>query len=124
MSIMNIIARIATVMGPKVEDAPLVHATQVECEDLGSFGGWGPTVLDIVLSEQKRPDAFTVDDGELRCVIRACERIQAEFLRRNNLEISINQILRIERSASGHSDYASQIAFHCHEIEKGLLGQA
>ena len=63
-------------------------------------------------------DDFTRDPEyrECRYVVRMCKRM-AEKIGRPG--IGINEVLSVERSASGHVDYQSKFALYCRELQLG-----
>ncbi len=63
-------------------------------------------------------DDFDLDleFGEPRYVIRMCQKMLARIGR---ADLTVQDVLRKERCASGHTDYQRKFALYCREIELG-----
>ncbi len=71
-------------------------------------------------SRGKAHDDFERDPnfGEPRYVIRMCQQVLARIGR---ADLTVQDVLRKERCASGHVDYQRKFALYCREIELGQL---
>lgn len=49
-------------------------------------------------------------------VVKMCQRL-VELIARP--DVGLEEVMRVERSASGHSDYQRKFAFYCYELQIG-----
>ena len=58
--------------------------------------------------------------GTNRYVVRMCEELCEEIQAIGGKPVSLEQVLRAERTASGHSDYHRKAALYMDEIARGV----
>lgn len=66
-----------------------------------------------VIDDFERDPAYK----EYRYVVRMCQ-LMVDLIARPNIEL--NEVMRVERCASGHCDYQRKFAMYCRELQIGL----
>lgn len=102
-----------------IQDIGMVARYNKPCNP---FDGWGFMIVDAVNSNHKKLDAFKVtEEGFTFYEERLFSDIQQYFLERTGLVVPRTVIEEIERNASGHVDYYTQMANSCLLYEKANM---
>lgn len=76
------------------------------------------SVIDSALSQRRQPGSMAQHPvyREPVYVVRMCEALAAKIRGAGNTKVDIQDVLKIERTACGHSDYARKLALRCAEL--------
>lgn len=76
------------------------------------------SVIENALSQRRQPGSMAQDPvyREPVYVVRMCEALAAKIREAGNTKVDVRDVLKIERTACGHSDYTSKLALRCAEL--------